>query len=265
MNWITTVTPLAALALIGLIIGAMKTWKEMTRLRSPATDPSAFLVWQDNVGLDLHKESAITAVIMTNDALRLLVAVLCFAVAIRGWGAPPSWVGWSTRPVYYGSIGLALMICCFISSAAITFWFASYKIRPIISSITDEGIYRGRLFIHWRQASHHQADSQRKNISLYSRKCPQFAMMICRFPTREIFEEGRNFVATRLPAVPPSDSNLWYRSKVVFLILLLLTTLPFFLIGVVIYPINTPWVWGYYPVALFIANYLNVVVIRAYN
>jgi hypothetical protein len=265
MNWISTFTPLAALALIGLMIGALKTWQEMQRLRSSATDPSVLLSWQDDVGLDLHKESALTAAMLTNDILRLLIAGLCFAVAVRSWGAPPAWVGWYNQPVYLGSIGLALLISCFIASAALTFWFASYRIRPVTIRLTDEGLYRGQLLVRWQQVSHYQFDSPGKNISLYSRKCPSLVLMTCRFPTLELFEAGRAFVAARLPAVPPRGPALWYRSKAVFFILLLLTTAPFFLIGVVIYPINALGVWGYYPAALFVANYLSVVVIRAYN
>jgi hypothetical protein len=265
MDWITTITPLATLTLIALLFSAIDTWNKMKRLRSPRTDPAALLIWQDNVGLDLHKEGTITAILMANDMLRVLVAALCFAVAIRGWYTPPSWVDWLRWPIYYGSIGLALAICWFVAGASIVFWFANYKIRPVVSIFTNEGIYRGQLLVHWQQVSHHQADPQTRSISLYSKKCPQFAMMVCRFPEQEIFEQGRKLVAARLPSAPPHGSDPWYRRKVVFAILLLLTMLPFFLIGLVIYPDNAPWVWGYYAVALFITNYLGATIIRAYS
>jgi hypothetical protein len=256
---------LFALAPMAFVFGAMSTWKQMKRLRSPMTDPSALLVWQDNVGLDFHKEGVITVVLLFNDLLRLLLATLCLPVIIRGWVSPPAWVNWHTWLIYYGSIGLALAVCWFIAGASFFFWIGTFIIQPVVLTLTEKGIYHGQMLIGWQQASHHRAEPDGRSISIYSGKCPQFAMVVCRFPTQEIYVQGRELIAARLSSPPPQGSDLWYRRKAVFAALLLLTVLPFFLVGLVIYPINEPWVWAYYAFTLFLSNYLSVAVIRAYQ
>ncbi|MCL4560448.1 MAG: hypothetical protein M1281_07535 [Chloroflexi bacterium] len=236
----------------------------MKRLRSPRTDPRALLVWQDHAGLDLQKESLITALSMTNDVLRLLVAALCFAAALRGWNAPPPWVDPAISLIYYGSIGLALPICCFLAGASITFWIASHAIQPVISTLADEGITRGQLLIRWEQISHYQADPAGKNILIYSRKCPQYVTMVCRFLNQEIFAQGRDLLAARLSPALLHGSYPWYRRKAIFAILLSLIMWPFFILGLIIYPINEPWVWFYYAAVIVLSYYFNIAILRAY-
>jgi hypothetical protein len=147
MEWLINVGPIAILATMAFLFGARKAWSEMRRLRSPHEGANALLQWQDEFGLDLQKEPILILTLLFHDALRVLLAVLCLFVVLRGWDSPPAWIDNYTWPFYYGSIGIAVALCWFLAGVSTAFWFANWRLRPAASSFTEDGLYRGQQLI----------------------------------------------------------------------------------------------------------------------
>ena len=257
--------PIAILTFLALLYGAKKAWQEMRRLRSPPEAPEALLQWQDELGLDLQKEPSLTLTLLFHDSLRLLLAVLCLLVALRGWNSPSQWVSSLTWPLYYGSIGLAVALSWFLAGASISFWFANWKLRPVQSTLVEDGLYRGQQMIRWDQLSHFQCDPLLNTLSFYSRKCPQLALVVARFPSTDIYRQAQERIAPNLGQDPPPGSTRQKWCKRSLLATLLLSIIPFFVFGLWAFPKTEIWVWTYYALVIFIASQLSARLIMKFS
>jgi hypothetical protein len=270
MVWILfTFIPISIFMLTGLIEGAISTWRQIKRMRLPKTGEVGLIVWQEFVGFGILDEPLIESALLLHDILQIIFAVLCFLIAIRGWGNPPVWINqrvWAFySPIYYGSILLAVLSSWFAAGSSLSIRVSSWLLHSIPILLVDEGIYYGQKLIRWTQFSHYQVNAEKTKISFYPKKCPQYMLIFIDLPTQNEFSQASELVAARVLKRLPDSPMPWNKSKMAFGISILLTIIPFMLVGLIIFPITAIWVWIFFGLASLLAFILNVLIVKNFT
>lgn len=260
-------------ALVCAALGFRSTWGAAARLRAPASVDGALLWWEERPVPAFRQDPVVAVSVAVHTLAILAMAVLAVLLGIRALDAPPAWLpaaraAWSARDpiwlVYGAAVSLSAGLGWFVAGAVVALPVAGRRWSPVRMVLTEEGTMYGQLLMPWGMFGRLRQDGGGL-LCLCSRTSPELAALTLRPPTAELLGRARQIVAERVPPLPGDLQVPWYRRKLVFGFLFVMTALPFVALGLAAYPSTEPWVWASQGMGAWLAITLGQRVVRAYH
>ena len=265
------------ITLYAVIAGLFSGWRTLVRnRRALPTDNSKLesdggieLSWQVAPSPAFRVDPLVFASLSLHGAAILALGVAEFWVTQAVWGQKDNWF-------LRGRDALALFLM--LSLLILSWDFIGHILaQPLVGwlkvpanfAVGPGGLYYGGFLRTWGHFSHYSRDPVHHEIHLHAASCPGLATFSLNLPDRAGYERLVRLMPGYLPAEPPPVGVPGMVSRWTFFTLLMLTVLPFLLVG--IWLVNGsaggPTVLDalYFGLASFAATRLGGKVIRKYT
>ncbi len=260
--------------LVASIIGAVTAWRVIRRERRPSDSEDALMRWTEKPLSAWDQDRTIASFITFHASSVVVLGILfllemnahqgnhtLFFVDATPFMPSAERAEFNTNLDTIATSGLG--ITWFLCSSLLSFPFARHLVRPMYFMVLPTGIVSGPYLFDWSHFSHYSADPRTRLIRLYASRTPELAHIACRPPNADLYTRASGLLAQHLSATPPRPTTPWYRRRTIrAAILLLITTIPFVLIGFLIYALGFTWGWLYYSFVTPLVVLLGLVVFR---